>query len=176
MTISEFRQYAKKWSKGQDPVKLLFPLDRLRLLPANKKRKAHAVDYRSFLDSEGHWNIYPIAIDNYHVYIVCPFCQKIHIHGNNKGHYEGPRCPHCFPVQANSYNILDISDTLKRKEEISMTLNKLKTRAKAHDLFIRKDGKGGYLLTDFLNRLMAPGPMTLEEVEMWLDDLDEHQQ
>ena len=57
-----------------------------------------------------------------------------------------------------------------------MTLNQLKTRAKAHDLFIRKDGKGGYLLTDFLNRLMAPGPMTLEEVEMWLDDLDEHQQ
>ena len=57
-----------------------------------------------------------------------------------------------------------------------MTLDQLKTRAKAHDLMIRKDGKGGYLLTDFLNRLMAPGPMTLEEVEMWLDDLDEHQQ
>lgn len=57
-----------------------------------------------------------------------------------------------------------------------MTLDQLKTKAKAHDLMIRKDGKGGYLLTDFLNRLMAPGPMTLEEVEMWLDDLDEHQQ
>ena len=56
-----------------------------------------------------------------------------------------------------------------------MTLDQLKTRAKAHDLMIRKDGKGGYLLTDFLNRLMAPGPMTLEEVEMWLDDLDKLQ-
>ena len=54
-----------------------------------------------------------------------------------------------------------------------LTFVDLKTRAKAHDLFIRKDGKGGYLLTDFLNRLMAPGPMTLEEVEMCLD---EHQQ
>lgn len=55
-----------------------------------------------------------------------------------------------------------------------MTLKQLKTRAKAHDLMIRKDGKGGYLLTDLYNNgLMAPGPMTLEEVEMWLDDLDE---
>lgn len=57
-----------------------------------------------------------------------------------------------------------------------LTFADLKTRAKAHDLFIRRDGKGGYLLTDFLNRLTAPGPMTLEEVEMWLDDLDKPQQ
>lgn len=58
-----------------------------------------------------------------------------------------------------------------------MTLNQLKTRAKALDLMIRKDGKGGYLLVDpSANALAAPGPMTLEEVEMWLDDLDEHQQ
>ncbi len=56
-----------------------------------------------------------------------------------------------------------------------MTLKQLKTRAKAHDLMIRKDGKGGYLLTDFYKALMAPGPMTLEEVEMWLDDLDEQE-
>ena len=57
-----------------------------------------------------------------------------------------------------------------------MTLNKLKTRAKAHDLMIRKDGKGGYLLVDiYINALAAPGPMTLGEVEMWLDDLDAHQ-
>lgn len=53
-----------------------------------------------------------------------------------------------------------------------MTLNKLKTRAKAHGLMIRKDGKGGYMLTDFNNCLMAPGPMTLEEAALWLDDLD----
>ncbi len=58
-----------------------------------------------------------------------------------------------------------------------MTLNKLKTRAKAHDLMIRKDGKGGYFLVDpITNALAAPGPMTIEEVEMWLDDLDKPQQ
>ena len=48
--------------------------------------------------------------------------------------------------------------------------------AKAHGMMIRKDGKGGYLLTDLNNCLMAPGPMTLEEVALWLDDLDKAQQ
>lgn len=107
MNISEFKQYAKKWSKGKDPVKLLFPLEQLELLPADKKRKIFAVDHRSFVDSEGRWNIYPIAIDNYHVYIVCPLCRKVHIHGNDRGCYEGPRCPHCFPIPTDNYNILN---------------------------------------------------------------------
>lgn len=107
MNISEFRQYAKRWSKGKDPVKLLFPLDQLELLPADKKRKIFAVDHRSFVDSEGRWNIYPIAIDNHHVYIVCPLCRKVHIHGNDRGCYEGPRCPHCFPIPTDNYNILN---------------------------------------------------------------------
>ena len=108
MTIGEFRQYVKKWGKGQDPVKPLFPLDRLELLPAERKRKTHAVDHRSFIDSDGYWNIYPIAIDSFYVYIVCPYCQQIHIHGNDKGHYEGPRCSHCF-TQAKNYKIVNIS-------------------------------------------------------------------
>lgn len=58
-----------------------------------------------------------------------------------------------------------------------MTLNQLKTRAKHHDMMIRKDGHGGYILVDiYTNTLAAPGPMTLEEVELWLDDLDKLQQ
>ena len=58
-----------------------------------------------------------------------------------------------------------------------MTLNKLKTRAKAHDMMIRKDGKGGYWSLDiYTNGVVAPGPMTLEEVALWLDDLDKAQQ
>lgn len=58
-----------------------------------------------------------------------------------------------------------------------LTFADLKTRAKAHDLMIRKDGKGGYFLLDiYINALAAPGPMTFEEVEMWLDDLDKSQQ
>lgn len=57
-----------------------------------------------------------------------------------------------------------------------MTLNQLKTRAARHDLMIRKDGHGDYLLVDIqTNGLAAPGPMTLDQVEAWLDDLDMQQ-
>ena len=50
----------------------------------------------------------------------------------------------------------------------------IKTRAKHHDLMLRKDRRsGGYYLVDVSgNYLAAPGPMTLKEVELWLDDLD----
>lgn len=57
-----------------------------------------------------------------------------------------------------------------------ITETRLKTRAKAHDMMIRKDGHGGYMLVDpSTNGLVAPGPMTLEEVALWLDDLDSAQ-
>ena len=58
-----------------------------------------------------------------------------------------------------------------------MTLNKLKSRAMAHDMMIRKERNGGYWLLDiYTNGVGAPGPMTLEEVALWLDDLDKAQQ
>lgn len=58
-----------------------------------------------------------------------------------------------------------------------MTLNKLKSRAKAHDMMIRKERNGGYWLLDiYTNGVVAPGPMTLEEVALCLDDLDKVQQ
>ena len=44
-----------------------------------------------------------------------------------------------------------------------MTLNQLKTRAARHDLMIRKDGHGDYLLVDIqTNGLAASGAMTLD--------------
>lgn len=58
-----------------------------------------------------------------------------------------------------------------------MTLNQLKIRAKAHGLMIRKERNGGYWLLDiYINGVVAPGPMTLEEVALWMDDLDKAQQ
>lgn len=58
-----------------------------------------------------------------------------------------------------------------------MTLNKLKSRAKAHNMMIGKERNGGYWLLDiYTNGVVAPGPMTLEEVALWLDDLDKAQQ
>lgn len=54
-----------------------------------------------------------------------------------------------------------------------MTENELRTRAKHLGLMIRKDGHGGYLLVDIsTNAMAAPGPMTLEQVEMWLEEVE----
>lgn len=61
-----------------------------------------------------------------------------------------------------------------KKDENLITETRMKTRAKNHDLMIRKDGHGGYMLVDpDTNALAAPGPMTLEEIALWLDDLDQ---
>lgn len=44
-------------------------------------------------------------------------------------------------------------------------------------MMIRKERNGGYWLFDiYTNGVVAPGPMTLEEVALWLDDLDKAQQ
>lgn len=57
-----------------------------------------------------------------------------------------------------------------------MTIDKLKTRAKAYNMAIRKDGKGGYMLVDIdTNCVAAPSPMDIEQVKKWLDDLDQQQ-
>ena len=69
----------------------------------------------------------------------------------------------------------EITQELLTAGTSKITETRLKTRAKAHDMMIRKDGKGGYMLADYDNHLMAPGSMTLEEVALWLDDLDSAQ-
>ena len=39
--------------------------------------------------------VYPFALDDYHVFIICPYCGEFHVHGNVKGDYEGHRTSHC---------------------------------------------------------------------------------
>lgn len=54
-----------------------------------------------------------------------------------------------------------------------MTESTIKTRAKKHNMMLMKDGRGGYYLTDINKCVVAPGPMSLVQVSLWLDDLDE---
>ena len=38
-----------------------------------------------------------IKFDNIHVWVKCPFCSRIHIHGSCGGKdFEGHRTPHCM--------------------------------------------------------------------------------
>lgn len=54
-----------------------------------------------------------------------------------------------------------------------MDIRKLQRRAQRHGLILRSDRHGGYMLADpYTNGLAAPGPMSLEQVGLWLDDLE----
>lgn len=54
-----------------------------------------------------------------------------------------------------------------------MDIRKLRRRAQRHGLILQSDRHGGYMLIDpYVNALAAPGPMSLEQVGLWLDDLE----
>lgn len=61
-------------------------------------------------------------------------------------------------------------------EETKSYYNKLKRRASKHGLLIRKykRGEDSFMLVDaWANTVAAPAPMTLDQVDLWLDDLDD---
>jgi hypothetical protein len=39
--------------------------------------------------------VFPIAMDAHRIFVVCPFCQSWHMHGNTPDGYEGSRTPDC---------------------------------------------------------------------------------
>ena len=51
-------------------------------------------DSRSIF-TDGIWKVKPIAFYNKQVYIVCPLCGNIHVHGGVPNDYEGRRVAHC---------------------------------------------------------------------------------
>lgn len=60
-----------------------------------------------------------------------------------------------------------------------MDIQKLRQKARRHGLLINKDRRlpydGYYLVSSDTNTVVAPGPMTLEQVELWLTDLEKAQ-
>ena len=53
-----------------------------------------------------------------------------------------------------------------------MDIEKLRRRARRHGLMFRSDRHGSFMLMDpHTNGLAAPGPMSLEQAGLWLDDL-----
>lgn len=57
-----------------------------------------------------------------------------------------------------------------------MNIQKLRRKARQHGLLINKDRRlpydGYWLVSSGTNTVAAPGPMTLEQVALWLDDLE----
>ena len=52
-------------------------------------------DKRSWLDPEGEWHVFPIAINKHSVLVICPHCGQIHGHGRKDGSFYGHRVDMC---------------------------------------------------------------------------------
>jgi hypothetical protein len=56
-----------------------------------------------------------IAVNDVHVYVLCPFCGKVHVHGSRgditKEDY-GYRVPHCRATE--EYRIVTNADTIRK--------------------------------------------------------------
>lgn len=91
------------------PHEVIYPLDKLDLLPLQERIKRQAIDPRSF-KMNGRWQVYPIAATKKQVYIVCPWCKGIHVHGGSADDCAGGRTSHCDanPHINDGYDILEI--------------------------------------------------------------------
>jgi len=75
--------------------------------PSNKSIRL-CRDKRSFLDDKGYWNVYPVAFNPAQVFVVCPHCGEIHLHGRGQEpefKYEGHRVCQCLVGNNNGYII-----------------------------------------------------------------------
>jgi len=102
MRLSRFKQ-----TKSVEPAVDMNSLEEYRA-PGNKSIRL-CRDTRSFLDREGYWNVYPIAFNSVQVFVVCPHCGEIHLHGRGqepKYQYQGHRASQCLAGNNNGYVIL----------------------------------------------------------------------
>ena len=96
-----------KKSKRAELVVDISSLEEYRSLSNKSKRLCK--DNRSFVDGEGFWNVYPVAFNKEQVYVVCPHCGEIHLHGRGEQpdyKYEGHRACQCLNFSNNGYVIL----------------------------------------------------------------------
>lgn len=93
--------------KYTDLKKLRLKFDEDNIEKFKEKNMIKVKDKRTRLNKNGVYEVYPLAVDNKHVYVVCPYCYDIHIHGRVEeadGTY-GSRSPHCRSKNSNDYYI-----------------------------------------------------------------------
>lgn len=95
MKFTEFKN-RKDFLSGKFVTMELDSLEKYH--PDSNKVIALVRDSRSFQE-KGMWHVYPIALTDSQVYVVCPYCGGVHVHGNSEGRYEGHRTAHCFKQQ-----------------------------------------------------------------------------
>jgi len=96
--------------KQSKSVKHTIDLNSLEIYhPSHNKRINLVRDNRSFLNNDGYWQVYPIGFSESQVYIVCPHCGEIHLHGLGEKpnyRYEGHKVSHCNEHKNKGYIIM----------------------------------------------------------------------
>ena len=106
MNIYDFKKKAHSRTRKMnvlvdlDEISTFYPAG-MRVTKTTPKSILLAEDPRSHFNGE-FWEVYPLATTPTNVYIVCPYCKMIHIHGNKAGDYEGFRRPHCKDFGGNN--------------------------------------------------------------------------
>lgn len=95
MLYKEFEKEIKK-KQGCLPN----TLKRLYFRQDGRTKVAHDPMNRQVNDQ---WVVYPIALTKVHVYVVCPFCGRVHKHGVVGDNYSGNRVAHCKEINGQYY-------------------------------------------------------------------------
>lgn len=70
--------------------------DESNIIKYREKSTIKVKDVRTKLNDEGIYEVYPIAVHKKQLYIICPYCNQIHIHGDAKGTIPGYRNTICI--------------------------------------------------------------------------------
>lgn len=98
----KYTDFMKKVKKENNEMSILIDLHDLET--HKEGNGCHVVDPRS-QKIDGVWKVTPIAWTNSQIYVVCPFCGKIHVHGAGGGKYTGSRLAHCTDEAVSQYEV-----------------------------------------------------------------------
>lgn len=88
--------------------KLKIQYNKFNIEEYKEKNVIKVRDKRTILNGENIYEVYPAANDSKRVYVVCPYCGEIHIHGYTEDTIPGYRSPFCTldnSIERKSYYI-----------------------------------------------------------------------
>lgn len=99
MKFTEFRELKIKY-------------DESNIIKFKEKNVIKVEDKRTKLNKDGLYEVYPLALHRNQVYIICPYCNEIHLHGCAEGSIPGFRNPFCTsdkPIKKKTYYIKEVN-------------------------------------------------------------------
>lgn len=103
MTLAQFRKCVKNRTAPQSAKDALTTYNHLLKAgviqehPDPSDRRQRVAEDSRTVTVDGVQHITPVFVSDTSVFIICPYCGGIHIHGNVRGSgHSGRRAPHCM--------------------------------------------------------------------------------